>query len=406
MRRFKNGILTFCALLLGATCAFFNIPGSAGLADFLSENFIRILKLLSLPLIFLSISSTLLNLENLHELKRLFKKIFFYTLLTTLIAATVGLILFVLIHPQAPSVKNIDAPPSSIAFTFSYLKTIIPENPIQPFLENNVLGVVFIALILSVAIKTAPKQGCQTVAKVVKELFEALLRIASYVIRLLPLAIFGFTYQFIVSMKTQQSEMRSLLLYSFCVIAANLIQGLIILPAILKSKGLRPLPLFRAMLPALSTAFFTKSSSAALPISLKSAEKAGISSKTAGFSFPMCSVINMNGCAAFILITTLFAMGQSGIELTLAQMIPWIFLASLAAIGNAGVPMGCFFLTSAFLSGMGVPLKVMGLILPLYSLFDMVETALNVWSDSCVTALADTKLEKAPSLPDTPIIVD
>ena len=89
-------------------------------------------------------------------------------------------------------------------------------------------------------------------------------------------------------------------------------------------------------------------------------------------------------------------MVRSGVILSIGDMIPWIFLASLAAIGNAGVPMGCFFLTSAFLVGMDIPLGVMGLILPLYSLFDMVETALNVWSDSCVTAIADKEVKEAP----------
>ena len=78
-------------------------------------------------------------------------------------------------------------------------------------------------------------------------------------------------------------------------------------------------------------------------------------------------------------------------------MLPWVVIASLAAIGNAGVPMGCFFLTSAFLVGMGVPLDMLGLILPLYAVFDMIETALNVWSDSCVTAITDKQVaEPAP----------
>jgi len=101
----------------------------------------------------------------------------------------------------------------------------------------------------------------------------------------------------------------------------------------------------------------------------------------------------MNGCAAFILITLFFVCGSQGIVFSPLQMIPWIFLASFAAIGNAGVPMGCFFLTTAFLIGMGVPVELMGIILPLYSLFDMVETALNVWSDSCITAVVDKDLK-------------
>ena len=109
----------------------------------------------------------------------------------------------------------------------------------------------------------------------------------------------------------------------------------------------------------------------------------------------------MNGCAAFILITLFFVCSSQGITFTFWEMIPWVFLSTFAAIGNAGVPMGCFFLTTAFLIGMGVPIKLMGMILPLYSLFDMVETALNVWSDSCITTVVDKELKvpsKAPTL--------
>lgn len=72
----------------------------------------------------------------------------------------------------------------------------------------------------------------------------------------------------------------------------------------------------------------------------------------------------------------------------------WVVLATLAAVGNAGVPMGCFFLSSALLSGAGIPLEIMGLILPLYALIDMLETALNVWSDCCVTAVVAKELEE------------
>ena len=106
----------------------------------------------------------------------------------------------------------------------------------------------------------------------------------------------------------------------------------------------------------------------------------GVSPQTAKFSLPLCSVINMNGCAAFILITTLFVAASEGIVFSFTQMLLWIPVATLIAVGNAGVPMGCYFLTSALLVGMNIPLHVMGLILPLYTLIDMIETALNVWS--------------------------
>lgn len=102
----------------------------------------------------------------------------------------------------------------------------------------------------------------------------------------------------------------------------------------------------------------------------------------------------MNGCAAFILITTLFVSASNGANFSIIQTLPWILISTLAAIGNAGVPMGCYFLTSALLVGMNMPLHVLGMILPLYTFFDMVETCLNVWSDSCITAIVDKEIQE------------
>ena len=143
------------------------------------------------------------------------------------------------------------------------------------------------------------------------------------------------------------------------------------------------------MYPALSAAFFTKSSAAALPIAIRvSQERANISERVANFSLPLCTTINMNACAAFIYITVLFVSMSQGVTYSFVEMCLWVFLATLAAIGNAGVPMGCFFLSSAILASMNVPLYIMGVILPFYSLIDMLESAINVWSDACVTAVS------------------
>ena len=97
----------------------------------------------------------------------------------------------------------------------------------------------------------------------------------------------------------------------------------------------------------------------------------------------------MNGCAAFILVTSLFVMQQDGTELSLGTILLWLLISVVSAVGNAGVPMGCFFLTLSLMSGIGAPVAVLGIILPIYTIIDMVETAENVWSDSCVSAMVD-----------------
>ena len=108
---------------------------------------------------------------------------------------------------------------------------------------------------------------------------------------------------------------------------------------------------------------------------------------------PICTTINMNGCAAFILVTSLFVMQNSGMNLTTGAMISWLFVAVLAAIGNAGVPMGCYFLTLSLMSSVGASIGIMGVILPIYTIIDMIETAENVWSDSCVCAMTNKDLK-------------
>ena len=134
----------------------------------------------------------------------------------------------------------------------------------------------------------------------------------------------------------------------------------------------------------------------ALPVTLDCAQnRAGIRPEIAKFVLPLCSTINMNGCAAFILITILFVATSHGVIITPFDMAIWVGVATVAAVGNAGVPMGCFFLTSAFLAHMQIPLHLMGVILPLYTLLDMVETSLNVWSDSCVAAVVNREVSSS-----------
>ncbi len=397
----KKIFSTPIAMILGLVAGYFAIPQIHDASVFISDGFLKILKLLSLPLIYLSITSTLLNVESLDKLKTLFKKVTKYTLFTTVLAATVGLILFLIIRPvHTPEGVQIASGQNESIYTL--FLNLIPENPFSAFLNHNVVAIVAMAVVFSLAAIKTNKKG--TITKLCQELFAAFVKMTSWAIKLLPIAIFAFSEILMHSLRENQGEIRNLLLYAICVIGANIVQGFIVLPLILRSKGISPMRLGKSMFPALSAAFFSKSSSATLPVALECAEtRAKIDQKVAGFSFPLCSVINMNGCAAFILITSLFVAMSHGILFSIPMLLLWIFISSLAAIGNAGVPMGCFFLTSALLVGLDVPLGMMGLILPLYSLFDMVETSLNVWSDSCVTAIVDHELKDDVKIPADPI---
>ena len=176
----------------------------------------------------------------------------------------------------------------------------------------------------------------------------------------------------------------------------------VVLPLFLLCKKLNPLKVFKGMMTALTVAFFSKSSAATLPVTMKCAENnCGVRSSVSRFVLPICTTINMNGCAAFIFITVIYLMQNAGVDISAGTMAVWIFIATLAAIGNAGVPMGCYFLAMSLLASMDIPVMLMGLILPIYAVIDMLETSLNVWSDSCVASMVNRDLEKKEQIDRT-----
>jgi Na+/H+-dicarboxylate symporter len=390
------------AILLGVLTGYIQDVFLFRLAETISQIFINLLKLVSLPIIFLSIVSTASGMENMEQIKKLGQKVIKYTLMTTVIAATVALALFIGINPvrTAVSASSVTAAteavsqPSYLAFFIQ----IIPSNIIQPFNENNVIGVLFLAMLLSFAIVSLPSQNRTVLHSFFSSIYAAIIAITRWIVAIMPIAIWAFITLFMRDLN-QGLDVKSLALYLTCVVAANLIQALLVLPGLLKLKGVSPWRMLKGMLPALSVAFFTKSSAAALPMAMRCAEEnVGISRRVASFTLPLCTTINMNACAAFILITVLFVSMSQGVAYTYPEMGVWIILSTVAAIGNAGVPMGCYFLASAFLAAMNVPLHILGVILPFYTLIDMLESAINVWSDSCVAAVVQQEISQEIAL--------
>lgn len=393
------------AVILGIFTGLLELPWLIEIATVISDCFIKLLKLVSLPIIFFSIVSTASGMQSVAEVKLLGRRTLVYTLLTTVIAATVALLMFLAIDPVSSysatggeSVK-VAAPPSY----WTHLVNVLPSNIVEPFLNNNVIGVLFIAMALSIAILALPTEKRTVLHSMFSGLYAAIMKITTFIVKLMPIAIWAFITLFFHDM-SHGLQFKSIAFYLACVVFANLIQGFIVLPLFLRIKGINPLRMAQAMFPALSVAFFSKSSAGTLPMAMKCAEeRAGIPSKVSSFCLPLCTTINMNGCAAFILITVLFVSMSNHIPYSLADMIVWIFLSTIAAVGNAGVPMGCYFMASAFLAAMDVPLNILGVILPFYTLIDMLETAINVWSDSCVVAVVakdvEGRLEQSGPLP-------
>ena len=287
------------------------------------------------------------------------------------------------------------APETSETF-YEHIISTIPNNLVQPLLTGNVLSILLIAVAFGLAISVMPESDHKSVLiKGIHGLQEVFFILIKALIRTLPLGIVAFSAQLSAQI-AGGVILGTLGRWALVILVGNLAQMFIILPLFLLARGLNPVKVFRAMSPAVLMALFTKSSAATLPVTLSSAEdRLGVDQKVSRFVLPICTTINMNGCAAFILVTSLFVMRCGGMELSIWQMLLWVLIAVISAVGNAGVPMGCFFLTLSLMTGMGAPVEVMGMILPVYTIVDMIETAENVWSDSCVCAMTDKDLCEA-----------
>lgn len=393
----RSYIFILAAIALGVITALSGQEILLKGADAVATLFMNFLKMIAAPIVFLSITSTLSGMRAFQELRLLGKKVFGYTLLTTLLATAVALFLFLLIDPVSGNKGSAGglAPSLEGGSYLSFFLNILPENLIRAFLDNNVIAIAFVAFLLGIAALKLEEESRQRLHGIFSAFFKLMLKTTEFIITLMPVAVWAFTTQLILELRAHFEQFSTLMLFLGCVLGANLVQGFVVLPLLLKLKGLSPWKIARGASRALMLAFFSKSSNATLPVSMKCAEGTlGISSKVAHFSLPLCTVINMNGCAAFILTTVLFVCGVNGHLFTPFDLGIWMILATVAAIGNAGVPMGCFFLSSAFLIHMNVPLAMLGLILPFYTFLDMVETALNVWSDLCVTAIVDKEVRQ------------
>ncbi|WED43935.1 dicarboxylate/amino acid:cation symporter [Legionella cardiaca] len=398
-------------IFLGILSGYSDIPLLKTFGLFIADVFIKIFKCISLPIIALSIIVTLSNYRADGIMRKIWRRAMSYTLGTTLVAAATSCVLYLLIHPgMVGVVKQSAAAPmetNQLGY-FQHIANLIPSSILAPFLEHQVMGVLLIGIVVGVAIRFIPEPDArQTITQFFKGAHGLFMVITNWIIAVIPLGLYGFITTTVMQLR-EGMAIKGIGEYLLIIVLANLIQGFVILPLWLKSQGIKPFAAFRGMLPALSVAFFSKSSVGTLPVTMETAEKnLNVKPEISRFVLPLCTSLNMNGCAAFIFATVIYLMQNHGIEISLGMMALWVVIATIAAIGNAGVPMGCFFLSASLLASMNVPITLLGIILPFYSLIDMLETALNVWSDSCVAkvvndkASADGKL--APNLELTPI---
>ena len=401
----KRAIIWTLALVVGAALGSLGIGGLDRFMDFVAAAYTRAFQFVAVPTVALAILTALASLGGGKKMGRVFFRTLSYTVFTSFVAALVGQGLYLLIKPGELSADVIasvsDAAKGTVSrlaetpdTVYGHILNAIPNNLVNPFLTGNVLPIVLISACIGIAIAVLGRtsENVRLLHRALNGLQEIFFGLIKGLIWALPVGIVAFAAQLAAQMSAGV-VVGSIGKYVLVVLAGNLIQFFVVLPLICCLRGVNGYRVMREMTPALLMALFTKSSAATLPVTIATAEK-NMKAKPwiARFILPLCCTINMNGCAAFILVTSLYVMQNSpecGIVLTLPTMLVWCVVAVVCAIGNAGVPMGCYFLTLSLMAGVGGNLMILGVILPIYTIIDMIETAENVWSDCCICAIVD-----------------
>jgi Na+/H+-dicarboxylate symporter len=382
------------AMALGA--GFAALFGAVPFVVAVGESFMRLMRMIIVPLIFTSIVSGVASIGDARSLGRLGLKTIAYYLSTSLAAILVGLSLCNLIRPgaglRAPNVgqirpEDLEAP-GSIA---EILIRMIPLNPIQAAASMDILGVIFFCICFGATIGMMQGRSGTLLRDFFAAAFEAMMQLTGFVIRLLPIGVFGLIVSAVGNMGFGVIEQVGR--YMVTIGLGLSVHFLLVLPTLFYVFTRRsPLDHYRAMGSAMAMAFSTSSSSVTLPVTMACIEKgAGVSNRVTSFVLPMGATINMDGTALYECAGALFIAQALGVDLDLGQQALVVITALLASIGAAGIPSAGLVMIFIVLEAVGLSnpaaYALVGLMLAVDRPLDMYRTVVNITSDSVGAAL-------------------
>ncbi|MFT7299914.1 MAG: proton glutamate symport protein [Porticoccus sp.] len=367
--------------------------------DFVGTLFLNALKMIIVPLVMSSIIVGVAGMGNSDNLGRLSAKTITFYMLTSLLSITVGLILVNLLVPgvidgeAAGTRLNLS---SSDAITEQLMRVegrsagditavflrMVPPNIIKAASDGQMLGLIVFGLLFGVFMTRITTEFSQTMLSFWQGVYETMMAVTMFIMKFAPIGVFGLVAKTVAA--TGFDAFQPLLVFFLTVVLALAIHVFFTLSLMLRLAGINPLKHYRAMLPALLTAFSTASSSGTLPVTIECVEKnAGVSNRTTSFVLPLGATINMDGTALYECVAAMFIAQAYGLDLSFVTQFIIVLVALLTSIGVAGIPAASLVAITVILGVIGLPLEAIGMLLVTDRILDMMRTAVNVFSDSC-----------------------
>ena len=373
--------LTVLGIVLGIVAGIY-IPEIMLNLKVIGDVFLNLLKMIVIPLIFVSIFMSIASLSSSEDLKDLGIKAFLYYVSTTALAVLTGIIITNIIHFDVSGIVHSEETIKVNHFTWeSFINNLIPSNIFKSFAEGKAIHVIIFSILFAIAVVGLANRKKEIIVGFFDGANDAFLKIARWIIALSPIGVFALI-GYVVADKGI-GVIISLWQYVVVVLIGIFIHAVINLGLIAYIFGkVNPFKYFKQVREALLIAFSTCSSSATLPVSLEVAtEKAKIDKKIVGFILPLGATVNMDGTALYEAVAAIFIASVYGLELSLFQQILIFITATLAAIGAASIPSAGLVTMTLVFSAVGLPLEGIAIIIAVDRFLDMFRTATNVWGD-------------------------
>ncbi len=394
------GIVLGVALNLMDTAGWVQLFVIDGLLHVVGSVFVSALKMMVVPLVFVSLVAGVTALSDLSALGRIGVKALVLYLATTAIAVTIALSLAGIVGPgegfdageTQASFSGKDAPPLT-----QVLIDLVPTNPVAAMAEGNMLQIIVFALLFGIAITMSGARGTH-VLNLFGDLNTVIMHMVEWIMRLAPYGVFALITR---TFATQGLDLLlPLAAYFLTLTAALAIQVFGTYPLLLRTlAGLNPLTFLKKMRDPAAFAFSTASSGATIPVTLHTVEKKmGVKNSVASFSVPLGATINMDGTAMMQGVATVFIANVYGVDLSLTDYLLVVLTATLASVGTAAIPAVGLVTLTMVLGQVGLPVEGIALIIGVDRLLDMMRTVTNVTGDaaiSCIVAKSENAFDQA-----------
>ena len=377
-----------------------------GVCDFIGTLFLNLLKMIIVPLIVPSIICGMMGIGADRNVGRLGAKTLAYYLSTGVIAIATGLILVNLIGPGHVDEQTARAMVEKAGGAESTLEQVegvtgrdvlhvfirmVPANVIGAATNNGqLLGVIFFSMLFGFFIARLPEHLHEIQRKIWESILAVVTMITDWIMTLVPIGVYALVTPILIT--SGLSSIKPIAWFFLTVLGALGIHLFVSLPLLMKCFGLSPFSHFRAVCPALVTAFSTASSAATLPVTMECVrDGAHVSKRVSSFTLPLGATVNMDGTALYECVVVIFIAQLhqviSGIEISFATQAMVVLLALLTSIGVAGIPRASLAAIVIILGAVGLPLESIAIVLVVDSILDMCRTAVNVFSDTCGAAI-------------------